>query len=146
MVRTRKIYCLFFCSVIVHGIYYFTTFLQTMLTCCMLHVACWHDMMHVDMLTWCIYVDMMHVDMLTWCIYVDMMQSMNGIVLLYNLLCFRQHMVYDLITKRSRQSCQNKGVVKDKKFLCFITINNISTAFFNWRIAAILFVSVIDYY
>ena len=28
----------------------------------------------------------------------------------------------------------------------FITINNISTPFCNWKIAAILFVNVIDYY
>ena len=35
--------------------------------------------------------------------------------------------------------------VKDNNFLGFITIN-ISTPFFNWKIAAILFVSVIDYY
>ena len=33
-----------------------------------------------------------------------------------------------------------------KQFLSFITINNISTPIFNWKIAAILFVSVIDYF
>ena len=33
-----------------------------------------------------------------------------------------------------------------QQFSGFITINNISTSFFIWKIAAILFVSVIDYY
>ena len=36
--------------------------------------------------------------------------------------------------------------VKDNNFKGFITINNISTPFFNWNIATINFVSVIDYY
>ena len=36
--------------------------------------------------------------------------------------------------------------IKDHNFKGFITINNISTPFFNWKIAAIHFVSVIDYY
>ena len=50
------------------------------------------------------------------------------------------------------QSCHIKVVkktkcdVKDNNFLGFITINNISTPFFNFKIAAILFVSVNDYY
>ena len=41
---------------------------------------------------------------------------------------------------------KTKYDVKDNNFLCFITINNISTPFFNWKIAAIHFVCVIDYY
>ena len=41
---------------------------------------------------------------------------------------------------------ETKCDVTDKNFLGFITMNNISTAFFNWKITAILFVSVIDYY
>ena len=45
----------------------------------------------------------------------------------------------------SKLSKKIKCDIKDN-FLGFITINNISTLFFNWKIAAILFVIVIDYY
>ena len=41
---------------------------------------------------------------------------------------------------------KTKCEVKDNNFLGFITINNISTPFFNWKIAAIHFDGVIDYY
>ena len=49
------------------------------------------------------------------------------------------------------QSCHVKVVEKTKcdvkdYFLGFISINNIFTPFFNWKITTILFVSVIDYY
>ena len=55
--------------------------------------------------------------------------------------------LYNLITKRSRQSCQKtKCDVKDNNFQGFITINNIFTPFFNSKITAIPFVGVIDYY
>ena len=39
-----------------------------------------------------------------------------------------------------------KSDFKEHIFKGFITINNISTPFLNWKIAAIIFVSVIDYY
>ena len=39
-----------------------------------------------------------------------------------------------------------KCYVKDINFLGLITINNISTPFFSWKIPGILFVSVIDNY
>ena len=41
---------------------------------------------------------------------------------------------------------KKKCDIEDNNFLGFITINNISIPFFNWKIAAILFVSVVDYY
>ena len=41
---------------------------------------------------------------------------------------------------------KTKCDVKEHNFEGFITINIISTQFFNLKIAAILFVSVIDYY
>ena len=59
----------------------------------------------------------------------------------------RQHVVYDLISKRYHLNCQKtKYDVTDNNFKSFITINNISTPIFNCKIAAIHFVSVIDYY
>ena len=41
---------------------------------------------------------------------------------------------------------KTKCDLKDNNFEGFITINNISTPLFNWKIAAIHFVRVIDYY
>ena len=59
----------------------------------------------------------------------------------------RQHVVYDLISKRSHLNCQKNKMWRDRQqFVGFVTINNIYTLIFNWKIAAILFVSVIDYY
>ena len=41
---------------------------------------------------------------------------------------------------------KTKCDIEANNFLCFIKINNITTPIFNWKIAAIHFVSVIDYY
>ena len=54
-------------------------------------------------------------------------------------------MVYDLITSgHVKLVKKTKCDVKEHNFYCFITINNISTPFFNWKIAAIFFISVIN--
>ena len=51
----------------------------------------------------------------------------------------RQHVVYNLISKQSHLNCKKKKCdVTDNNFKGFITINNISTPIFNWKIAAIL--------
>ena len=64
-------------------------------------------------------------------------------------------LVYWKIEPNSRNSgnaCHVKvvekttGDVEANNFLRFITINNISTPFFNWKKAAIHFVIVIDYF
>ena len=64
-------------------------------------------------------------------------------------------LVYWKIEPNSRNSCNSchvkvvektKGDVEANNCLRFISINNISTPFFNWKKTAILFVGVIDYY
>ena len=58
--------------------------------------------------------------------------------------CLRQHLVYDILTKRSRQSSQkNKIWCQRNQFLRFITINNISTPLLNWKIAVFSLVLLI---
>ena len=49
---------------------------------------------------------------------------------------------YKVVTSKLSKKCN----VEANNILGFITINNIFTPFFNWKITAIHFVSVIDYY
>ena len=52
----------------------------------------------------------------------------------------------DLQTGHVKVVKKTKCDVTDNNFYGFITINNVSIQFFNWKIAEIIFVSVIDYY
>ena len=63
--------------------------------------------------------------------------------------CLRQHLVTWFKTLQIghvKVVKKTKCDVIENNFYGFITINNISTPFFNWKIAAILFVGVIEHY
>ena len=140
-----------FCSVIIQGIYHFTTFLQ----------LSWHDA-----------IDEWYRLLIQFVTFLkEYYKKISNLIILDNsgidysrmllfVFCF---LVYWKIEPNSRASGntwfttwlqtghvkvvrKTKSNVTDNNFLGFITINNISTPFFNWKIAAILFVSVIDYY
>ena len=153
MVRTKKIYCqnVFVSSlkesITLHRLYNYVDTIQSMNG-----IVCWYNLL-------CFENNMTKKSNL-------MILDNSGIaysrmllfVLLFLVYCkiepnfhafsrFLQHVIYDLISKRSHLNCQrNKMWRHRRQFLRFITINNISTPIFNWKIAAIIFVSVIDYY
>ena len=116
-----------FCSVIVHGIYYFSTFVH----------LCWHDA--ID--EWYRFVDTIrNVWKIKWqqksnlmildnsgIDYAEILLFVFGFLVYCNIepnsryfSCLRQHLVYDMLTKRSRQSSQkNKMWYQRKQFLKF---------------------------
>ena len=151
MVRTKKIYCQFFL---------FRNHSRSLL----LYYVC------ITMLTWCnrwmvSFVDTIcHVSKIIWRKISNLMILDNYAIDYSQMLLFVfGFLVHRKIEPNSRASGntgftnwlqsghvkvvkKTKCNVKDNNFSGFIKINTIFTPFFNWKIAAILFIRVIDYY